>query len=310
MSKTCLICLKPTENDIEYHPRCSKTFFGIFPPPVLNLTLENVQDFAAQSVLSRVTVTGVQKKLSLGIEESGNSNRLTVVGLWGKFILKPPSDEYPALPENEDTIMNMASIINVPVVPHAMIRLLSGELAYITRRIDRDEDDGKIAMEDFCQISERLTEDKYKGSVERLGKLLRKYSVYPGLDIIDLFERVVFNFIVGNSDMHLKNYSLIETAKGMRLSPGYDLLSTVLVISEDPEESALTINGKKSNIKKTDFNALAENIGISQAAYLKAYQKIIRAESKLFTVIDSGKLPEDMKKRLKEIIGIKMSIFN
>jgi len=309
MSKTCLICSRSTDNDIEYHARCSKIFFGVFPPPILDLTLENVQDFAAKSILSRITVTGVQKKLSLGIEESGNSTRLTVVGLWGKFILKPPSDEYPDLPENEDTIMNMASVINIPVVPHAMIRLLSGELAYITRRIDRDEDDWKIAMEDFCQISERLTEDKYKGSVERIGKLLRKHSIYPGLDIIDLFERVVFNFIAGNSDMHLKNYSLIETPKGMRLSPAYDLLSTVLVIPEDWEESALTINGKKSNLKKADFNTLAESMGIGQAASLKVYKKIIRAKGKLTDVIDSGRLPKVMKKRLKEIIEIRMNIF-
>ena len=251
----------------------------------------------------------MQKKLSLGIEGSGNSTRLTVVGLWGKFLLKPPSDEYSALPENEDTIMNMASVLNIPVVPHALIRLLSGELAYITRRIDRDEDDGKIAMEDFCQISERLTEDKYKGSVERFGKLLRKHSIYPGLDLINLFERVVFNFIAGNSDMHLKNYSIIETPKGMRFSPAYDLLSTILVIPEDLEESALTINGKKSNLKKTDFNTLAESMGIGRAAYLKVYKKIIRAEDKLSAVIDSGRLPEIMKKKLKEIIEIRMSIF-
>ena len=154
--------------------------------------------------------------------------------------------------------MPIASILKIPVVPHGMIRLLSGELSYITRRIDRDDSKGKIPMEDFCQISERLTEDKYKGSVERVGKLLRKYSIFPGLDITDLFARVLFNFLIVNSDVHLKNYSLIETPQGMRLSPAYDLLSTAIVIPEDPEESALTINGKKSKITTTDFDSLAQ----------------------------------------------------
>lgn len=107
----------------------------------------HIKDFAAQSVLARVTVTGVQKKLSLGIEVIGKDKRLTVVGLWGNFILKPPAEEYCALPENEDTAMRLASVVKIPVVPHAMTRLTSGELAYITRRIDRNDGDRKIAME-------------------------------------------------------------------------------------------------------------------------------------------------------------------
>jgi serine/threonine-protein kinase HipA len=309
MSNKCLICTKPTENDTEFHARCSKSFYGVFPPPSLEFTLEKIQDFAAQSVLARVTVTGVQKKLSLGIEETGKDTRLTVVGLWGNFILKPPAEEYCALPENEDTIMRLASIVKIPVVPHAMTRLASGELAYITRRIDRDDGEQKIAMEDFCQISGRLTEDKYKGSVERVGKLLRQYSIYPGLDAVDLFERVVFNYLIGNSDMHLKNYSLIETQLGMHLAPAYDLVSTVLIIPQDNEETALTINGKKSKLNGSDFFSLAEILGISHTVCHKTYKKFQRAESEMYRIIDIGRLPLDMKTALKVLIKSRMGLF-
>ncbi|HEX2955308.1 MAG TPA: M48 family metalloprotease, partial [Chitinispirillaceae bacterium] len=144
MNKRCLICLNPTVDDSEYHAKCARSFFGVSTAPALELTLETVQQYAAQSIIARATITGVQKKLSLGLEGTGKETRLTVVGLWGNFILKPPNDDYPFLPENEDTVMRIASMLNIPVVPHAMIRLASGELSYITRRIDRDTSNGKI----------------------------------------------------------------------------------------------------------------------------------------------------------------------
>lgn len=310
MNNNCLICNKPTENNTEFHTRCSKSFYGMSPPPSLELTLNNIQDFAVQSVLARTTVTGVQKKLSLGIEGSSKNRRLTIVGLWGDFILKPPSDEYQSLPENEDTIMRLASIVRIPVVPHAMTRLSSGELSYITRRIDRSINRQKISMEDFCQISGRLTEDKYKGSVERVGKLLRQYSIYPGLDAVNLFELVVFNYLVGNSDMHLKNYSLIETVQGMRLAPAYDLVSTVLAFPQDNEESALTINGKKSKLNCKDFSALADSMGISYSVSRKTYTKFLRAESEMYKTIDAGRLPLNMKTTLKDLVKTRIRLFS
>jgi serine/threonine-protein kinase HipA len=310
MNKRCLICLNPTDETTEYHSKCSKSFFGVSKAPTLDLTRDTVQQYAAQSILARSTITGVQKKLSLGLEGNNSKDtRLTVVGLWGNFILKPPSDDYPFLPENEDTVMRVASLLKIPVVPHAMIRLATGELSYITRRIDRDKLNGKIPMEDFCQISERLTEDKYKGSVERIGKLLREHSIFPGLDISDLFERVLFNFIIGNSDMHLKSYSLIETPQGMRLSPAYDLLSTVLAIPEDPEESALTINGKKSKLALVDFDSLAQYFSIPNTVVVNLYKKFTKAKNDIFEIIENGYLPADLKSRLKEIVKERVEMF-
>jgi serine/threonine-protein kinase HipA len=309
MSDRCLVCAADIENGQEYHPRCSQSFFGIFPPPTLDVTLDGLKEYAATSVQSRITVTGVQKKLSLGIEKRGRDARFTIVGLWGNFILKPPVDEYPFLPENEDTIMRLASMFGIRVVPHAMIRLSSGELSFISRRIDRDEKGEKIAMEDFCQLSGRLTEDKYKGSTERIGKLLRQYSVYPGLDAVDLFERLIFNFLCGNGDMHLKNYSLIETPDGMRLAPAYDLVSTALVIPDDNEESALTINGKKSMLGKSDFDAMGKNLGIADPVMHKIYGKAIRKRETMVSIVKSSRLEESMRSALCGLIEKRLAVF-
>lgn len=309
MSNRCLICATSTKDDLEYHTTCSRKFFGTPAPPSLDIALGDLQHYATLSVLERVTVTGVQKKLSLSIEKPGKGARFTIVGLWGNYILKPPVDEYPFLPENEDTIMRLASLIGIPTVPHAMIRLASGELAYIARRIDRDAIGNKIAMEDFCQISGRLTEDKYKGSVERIGKLLRRFSVYPGLDTVDLFERVVFNYICANGDMHLKNYSLIETPQGVRLAPAYDLLATVLPIPEDPEESALTINGKKSHFMKTDFNALADSLMIRKLSLRKIYEKISGVQIAMIALVKESRLPESLQETLCELIKKRSGLF-
>lgn len=169
------------------------------------------------------------------------------MGLWGRYILKPQTDVYRALPELEDLTMHMAEAAKIAVVPHSLIRFADGELCYITRRIDRQKDGTKTAMEDMCQLSERLTEYKYKGSYEQIAKLIKKYSATPQLDLVNFWEVVVFSWIVGNSDMHLKNFSLYKTPTGYSLTPAYDLLSTAIVMPEDKEELALTLNGKKQN---------------------------------------------------------------
>lgn len=189
-----------------------------------------------------------------------------------------------------------------PTVPHGLIRLSSGELAFITRRIDRDSKGAKIAMEDFCQVSERLTEDKYKGSAERIGKLLQRYSAFPGLDAVDLLERVLFNFLVGNADMHLKNYSIIETPQGTRLAPAYDLLSTILVLPDDPEESALTINGKKARLRRGDFDTLGASLQIRPRAVANIYKKLSDEKDDMLATINGCRLPDSMRNTLTRLI--------
>lgn len=183
---------------------------------MLPYTRAEIADLAKQVIRAQTTLTGVQAKLSLDINPGGRNEpaRFTIVGLWGRFILKPQTEVYRSLPELEDLTMHMAEAAKIAVVPHSLIRFADGELCYITRRIDREDDGRKIAMEDMCQLSERLTEYKYKGSYEQVAKLIKKYSAMPQLDLVNFWEVVVFSWITGNADMHLKNFSLYHTALG------------------------------------------------------------------------------------------------
>jgi len=198
----------------------------------------------------------VQPKLSLEIEKikaKDVPDRFTIVGLWGGYILKPPSIQYKELPELEDLTMHLAGIAGIETVPHALIKMRSGSLAYITKRVDRNGND-KVHMEDMCQLTERLTEHKYKGSYEQIGKAILKFSENPYLDVIYFFEQSIFSFLTGNADMHLKNFSLINSSKtGYTLCPAYDMVPSALLVEGDTEELALNLNGKKQKLTLNDF---------------------------------------------------------
>ena len=258
------------------------------------------------------TVPGVQKKVSLHLSHEDNP-RLTLVNYPTGYILKPQTDEYTALPELEYLVMQMAQASGIKTVPYALLRLHTQDnaFAYITRRIDR-ADNRMLAMEDFCQLDGRLTEDKYRGSYERCGKIISKYSSANGLDMTELYLRIVFSFAVGNSDMHLKNFSLIETAEKSGkyvLSAAYDMLSTNVVLPADQEQLALTINGKKRNIRKKDFFVFAETIGITQKSAEKMIDKIVKLKDRYIVMCRESYLPAHMKTALESLIEQRMKLF-
>lgn len=263
----CLYCYKELkEGQTDYHPSCAKKLYGVKTAPVLPYNRSQIGELAKRVVRAQTTLTGVQAKLSLDVNhgQKNEPDRFTIVGLWGRFILKPQTDTYRSLPELEDLTMHMAEAAKIAVVPHGLIRFDDGELCYITRRIDRQPDGSKTAMEDMCQLSERLTEYKYKGSYEQIAKLIKKYSAVPQLDLVNFWEVVVFSWITGNSDMHLKNFSLYKTPLGFCLTPAYDLLSTLIVMPQDTEELALTLNGKKRKIKRSDFEKAMTASGLNE----------------------------------------------
>lgn len=265
MTRRCFYCRKPFSEPSpgDFHPACSRKFFGVTEPPLLPYTLDALHILAQQIVQRSITVTGVQPKLSLAFEKSvkGTPNRLTLLGVMGHFILKPPNLEYPALVANEHLTMQLASFFGLSTVPFSFIKLESGELAYITRRIDRLSDGIRLPMEDFCQLTERLTEYKYRASMEQIGKALRKFSSNPGFDALRFFEYTLFSFLTGNADMHLKNFSLITLPSGeICLTPAYDLVATKLIVPDDTEEMALTLNGKKNRLTWSDFMVFAKNL--------------------------------------------------
>jgi serine/threonine-protein kinase HipA len=287
------------EGKTELHAKCSRRIFGKSTPPVLEYGKEEMEALASEIIVRSVALTGVQSKLSLTIEpqpQDPRRSRFTIVGLWGSYILKPPSSEYPALPENEDLTMHLAAIFGIPTAEHTLIRLASGELAYITRRFDRNGEE-KLAMEDMCQLTETLTDDKYRGSMEKIGKHIERYSSQPGLDKLTFFELSLFSFLTGNADMHLKNFSLLTTTgQSVQLAPAYDLLNTKLVIPKDPEELALTLNGRKRKLGKSDFDQFALGLDIPEKVLVQTYSRFSRQLKDAEQFIRISFLPPALKK--------------
>ena len=305
----CFCCGKPlkTENDSGWHKTCIKRFFGTAHIPEIEIDEKTLESLAAQSTSKGLTVPGVQKKLSLHLSSDNNNPRLTLVNYPTGYILKPQVKEFECLPEAEQLVMTMADATGISTVPHALIK--SGDnLAYITKRIDRvfsKTDIKMLAMEDFCQLDLRVTADKYKGSYERCAKVIGRYSSQIGLDMAELFMRLVFSFVVGNSDMHLKNFSLIETNEASNtyiLSPAYDLLPVNVIMPEDTEEFALALNGKKTHIRNKDFFVFAEECGISKASAEKMIAKIVSMKPKYIDMCNTSLLPNHLKEGFVELI--------
>lgn len=311
----CLCCgkkftLKTSAEELKngWHKECVKAFFGSQKLPVLDLSEETLKRLAEESTNKGFTVPGVQKKLSLHLTEE-NSPRLTLVNYPTGYILKPQTEEYETLPEAEYLVMQMAKQVGIKTVPFALIKMNGqGDLAYITKRIDRVTVDGKkqmLAMEDFCQLEERLTEDKYKGSYERCAKVIQKYSSMAKFDLTELYLHLVFSFVVGNSDMHLKNFSLIEKMECNNeyvLSAAYDLLPVNAIMPEDEEEFALTLFKKKRKIKRKDFLLFAGEIGIEQKSAEKMIAKVIKAKDNFIAMCEESYLSAAVKERLIKLI--------
>ena len=300
----CLYCYQSlNENEIDFHSSCVKKMFGTTTPPVIDFDIKQLEELAKKIIVKSVAITGVQPKLSLDLEkQKGEPSRLTIVGLNGDYILKPSSKEYPELPENEDLTMHLAELVKIKTAQHSLIRLHSGELAYLTKRFDR-KNKTKIAVEDFCQLSGNLTEHKYRGSIEKIGKLTHQFTTNKGFEIQRLFELVLFSYLTGNADMHLKNFSLIENNLGeYELSPAYDLLSTALVIHSDREESALTINGKRNRLQLKDFNALAESLKINAKSLQAIYKRFNKVLPKWASFIQQSFLSKEIQTNYIELI--------
>jgi serine/threonine-protein kinase HipA len=310
----CLCCYKELpEGQKDYHPACSKKIFGTENPPLLPYSKGQITELALEVVRSQTTLTGVQPKLSLDISKNKSAEapqRFTIVGLWGRYILKPQTDRFAHLPELEDLTMHLASLSKITTVPHCLIPFADGDLCYITKRIDRDKVGNKLHMEDMCQLSERLTEHKYKGSYEQIGKIILKYSATPYLDLTNFFEQLIFSYLTGNADMHLKNFSLIKQKAGYVLAPAYDMLSTALVMPEDTEELALTINGKKRKLKRKDFETAFAALKLDYKAGQNIFAKFSKTIPSWYEMINYSFLPDDMKEKYIEIIRLRSSILS
>ena len=299
----CLYCYKELgEGHKDFHPNCARKFFGTADAPLLEYRREDLDALAAQVIQAQTSLTGVQPKLSLNLYKHEGSNRLTIVGLWGEFIFKPQTDTYPELPENEDLTMHMAEVARIKVVPHSLIRLADSTLGYITHRIDRTKKGEKIDMEDLCQLTLHPTEYKYKSSYEQIAKTIVAHSSMPKLDLVNFMQVLLFSFITGNNDMHLKNFSLYRPKRLYQLTPAYDLLNVAIVNPKDKEELALTLNGKKSRLKLSDFLKASATMGIEKNVTMQLIASMKNALPAWTELINNSFLSKDMKEAYLELI--------
>ena len=310
MSK-CLYCYQELEEgQREYHPHCARKFFATRDVPLLEYRHEDLDRLAEQVIRAQTSLTGVQPKLSLNLSKHEGCSRLTIVGLWGDYIVKPQTEHYPQLPENEDLTMHLAEAAKISVVPHSLIRLADGRLGYITKRIDRTKNGEKIDMEDMCQLTLHPTEYKYKGSYEQIAKTIIQHSSIPKLDLTNFMQLLLFCFVTGNNDMHLKNFSLYRPSKDYQLTPAYDLLNVAIANPRDEEELALPLSGRKTRLRLDDFLNAAKTMGLEEKVVLRLIAGLQKALPKWQTLIRHSFLSEDMMDQYEELVISRLSRLN
>ena len=304
----CLYCYKELGmGQKDFHPSCARKFFGTKDVPLLEYKHEERDQLAEQVIRAQTSLTVVQPKLSLNLSKHDGCSRLTIVGLGGDYIFKPQTESYEQLPENEDLTMHLAEAAKISVVPHSLIRLADGKLGYITKRIDRQENGEKIDMEDMCQLTLHPTEYKYKGSHEQIAKTILQYSNTPKLDLTNYMQLLLFCFVTGNNDMHLKNFSLYRPAENYQLTPAYDLLNVAIANPKDKEELALTLAGKKTKLRLADFLNAAKTMGLEENVVLRLIASFNKAIPKWQALIRDSFLSEDMKSAYLELVTSRLA---
>lgn len=299
---------------ITYSPCDDKTYsekgLKFLSPTLKTLAL---LDFTAEELraeamhrATKMSIQGVQPKLSAVLNIKKGS--FDIVDKRGKYILKPQHHLFPELPQNEDLTMRLAASIGIEVPLHGLIYSKDGSLTYFIKRFDRKGQKDKLAVEDFAQLAGLSRDTKYNFSMEKLVKLIDEYCTFPAIEKARLFKIVLFNYLIGNEDMHLKNYSVILRNGKVELSPAYDLLNTSIVLQGEFEEIALTLKGKKSNL---NYDVLInyfgkERCGLTDRIIEKTVDTIQKALSSWFELIEISFLSDDMKDRYSSFLQIRI----
>ncbi len=250
----------------------------------------------------KISIQGVQPKLSAALNIKDTCFEL--VDKEGKYILKPQHQSYPQLPENEDVTMRMAGAAGIIVPFHGLIWSNDKSLTYFIKRFDRAGHKDKIPVEDFAQLASLDRESKYNYTMEKLVTLLDTYCTFPMIEKARLFRLVLFNFLTGNEDMHLKNYSLITKMDKTELSPAYDLLNTTIVLKGGAEEIALSIGGKKKNLKRKDLVDYfgKERCGLTQKIIELNLEALSQAKKDWSVLLETCFLSDELKERYKQLL--------
>ncbi|MFT7463611.1 MAG: serine/threonine-protein kinase HipA [Pseudohongiellaceae bacterium] len=288
----CLSCAQalPT-GEQRYHEFCLLALFDTKVLPAIHVDMAKLHTLAL-AMVGRVSVSGVQRKLSLHLDATRST--LQIVGGPGGYLLKPPAGTFPHLPENEWTTQCLAALVGLAVPPCALVALPDDSWAYIVRRFDRLPDGTKLAMEDFCQLSELPPCGKYDGSAEQCAKHVRRFASEPLIDLLRLYRQFVFTWWVGNGDLHLKNFALLRNAHGRwSLSPAYDQLNTGLVIPGDT--LALPICGKSDRLKPKTWDELATRFGIGMKAARRVRDELRDHVNDAVALVEASPLPAEMR---------------
>jgi len=248
-----------------------------------------------------MSIQGLQLKLSAVLRIS--EGRFEVVNAGGRYILKPQSLDFPELPENEDLTMRMAAALGVEVPVHGLLRSIDGSFTYFIKRFDREGRD-RLPVEDFAQLSGESRETKYDSSMEKVAGIIDEFCTFPALERVKLFERTLFSFLVGNEDMHLKNFSLITRNEKVELAPAYDFLSTTITLKAAKEELALPLKGKKSRLTRNDLlNYFArERLQINERVLNDVLSRFAKAMPAWRELLDQSFLSADAKQKYAAIV--------
>jgi serine/threonine-protein kinase HipA len=308
MIKRCPITYLPISDAQEYSSQGLK----LLSPQLTQLhdlpfTSQELRREALNSA-DKLSIQGVQYKLSakLNIKDE----RFELTNALGKYILKPQSDIYPHLPENEDLTMRMASCLGIEVPVHGMVYGSDGELTYFIKRFDRAGHKDKLPVEDFAQLSGSSRLTKYDYSMEKVVRILDQFCTFPQIEKHKLFIRTIFNYIVGNEDMHLKNFSLITRNGVVQLAPAYDFINSTLIIPKTKEELALPLNGKKNNLTHKDFidYFAYQKLGLNERNVQNLFKSLEQQVPAWKTLIEISRLTADEKERYVQIVSKRLSL--
>ncbi|MBI3296733.1 MAG: HipA domain-containing protein [Elusimicrobia bacterium] len=297
MAARCLCCQQPVSEDGRYHARCLKALWGKAAAPRIPFAAKDLPDKVTTSA-EHMSISGVQAKALVRLNEDSGEVEFSPAG--STHILKPEPNEYPGLPAMENACMGMADALAMNVPPHGLFPMADGRLCYIVKRFDRADDGGKIQSETMFQVLG--AEDKYKGSLESVGKAIRAHAENVGLDTIDFFERVLLCFLIGNGDMHLKNWAFLIRGKKAALAPVYDFVSSKVYIKRE-SDTALTINGKGDKLQRADFEGLAKNLKLDPRAAANSFAKMKGAQEKLRELAIYSELDPSMRQEFEDVLG-------
>lgn len=257
----------------------------------------------------KLSIQGVQPKLSAAI--SVIEQEFKIVDQFGTYIIKPQNDLFPELPQNEDVTMRMAKVFGLDVPFHGMLYAKDGSLSYFIKRFDRYGKGKKLATEDFAQLTGNTRDTKYRFTMEKLVPVLDEFCSFPAIEKADFFKRILFCYVTGNEDMHLKNFSLTTKNGKTTLTPIYDFLNSSIAIKNPEEEIALTLKGKKSNLKATDFvdYYAKERLQLNEKTITTILEQMHNTIPKWKELLKISFLSDEMKEKYLELMESKLQMF-